>query len=165
MNEIPSIWRTELWHALSVHFPIALLIFATLTTVAGAFLKNSARFTFLKNTTSLLLWAGSISIWIAIYTGTEAYNVVVRTICDPGVLQQHDQWGYIAAILFSAAAGFDILQKLKILKSSKFIYLAVLMLMLGGSASLIYVGHLGAKVVYQQAGGVYVPSGNCNEFE
>src|SRR5690606_4365990 len=112
-----------------------------------------------------LLWIGVSAIWVAIYTGSEAYNKVVRTICDPCVLQEHALWGYITAILSSLAAVLDILQKQQVFHNLKFVYLAILTLMLAGSLSLMYTGHLGARVVYQQAGGVYVPSQNCNEFE
>lgn len=33
-----------------------------------------------------------------------------------------------------------------------------------GSGILIYTGHLGATLVYQQAAGVHIPSEDCSEF-
>ncbi|MGO1586219.1 MAG: DUF2231 domain-containing protein, partial [Mesonia sp.] len=40
-----------------------------------------------------------------------------------------------------------------------------LILLLIGNGFLMYVGHLGATLVYQQAAGVYVPTEDCQEFE
>lgn len=37
-------------------------------------------------------------------------------------------------------------------------------LMLIGSGYLVYIRHLGAQLVYQQAAGVYHPSEDCSEF-
>jgi uncharacterized protein (DUF2237 family) len=37
-------------------------------------------------------------------------------------------------------------------------------LSLVGSGFLIYTGHLGASLVYQQAAGVHIPSDDCSEF-
>ena len=37
-------------------------------------------------------------------------------------------------------------------------------LLLAGSGTLAYVGHLGAELVYQQAAGVNIPSKDCSEF-
>lgn len=165
MLQIPSMWRTELWHPLSVHFPIAIL---TLAAICGVFFLLLARRSFapfLRFTTSLLLISGTLLFWAAYFTGDMAYEVVVRTICDPNVLKDHLFWANITGAIFSAAAVLDIARRfIPTIRTTVFTSVIVLLLV-AGTATISYVGHLGATVVYQQAGGVYVPSGNCGEFE
>ncbi|WP_316812216.1 DUF2231 domain-containing protein [Pedobacter heparinus] len=164
MNQVPSIWRTELWHPMLVHFPVATLL---LTTIAGfimLFLKKGDAKTFLSNMTSLLLFIGVLTGWLGIYTGLLSYNIVVRQICDPEVLQDHQNWGYIAVILYSCAlACLAVIRFWKKAPQMLFTY-TVLSLLLAGGTALGYCGHLGAAVVYQQGGGTYTPSANCTEF-
>ncbi|WPP50740.1 DUF2231 domain-containing protein [Catalinimonas niigatensis] len=165
MNEIPSMWRTELWHPLSVHFPIAILSLAAVIGMAYLLFKKKDCAPYLRFTLSLLLWCGVVLFWIAFYTGQEAYSVVVRQICDPRVLKSHLFWAYIAGTSFSLAALLDVMVRLVSLKFKSWITFGAIVLMLGGTICITYVGHLGARLVYQQAAGVYQPSEDCIEFE
>ena len=162
MQEIPDFWRTEVFHPLSVHFPIALLIMAFLFKVVAI---RYSREVWERGGTILLI-AGVITIWIAIFTGDLADGVVSRKICDPTVLKDHENMAWTTAWVFSAGFLFDLLRQLKypVLKNriTKFI---VILLLAIGTGTLGYTGHLGAQLVYQQAAGVYVPSGDCTEFE
>ncbi|MEK6479021.1 DUF2231 domain-containing protein [Catalinimonas sp. 4WD22] len=165
MNEIPSIWRTELWHPLSVHFPIAILSFASVVGMAYLLFKKRDFAPYLRFTLSLLLWCGVALFWLAFLTGQEAYSIVVRQICDPHVLKNHLFWAYISGASFSLATALDILVRLISLKFKNWLVIGSVVLMVGGSVCIAYVGHLGARLVYQQAAGVYQPSENCIEFE
>ncbi|MDQ8184299.1 hypothetical protein [Pelagicoccus sp. SDUM812002] len=107
MDSIPSMWRTELWQPLSVHFPIALLSLAAAVAIALPFFRKRKPFSSLRFTYSLLLWSGLLAFWIAFYTGQLAYDVEVRRLCDPGVLKKHLRWSYISGIFFSIAALCD----------------------------------------------------------
>ncbi|WP_199898069.1 hypothetical protein [Marinilabilia salmonicolor] len=40
----------------------------------------------------------------------------------------------------------------------------IIALIITGTGFLVYAGHLGATLVYQQAAGVYTPSEDCIEF-
>lgn len=112
-----------------------------------------------------MLIIGVITGWIAIYTGLQSYNIEVRKLCDPKVLQEHDWWGYASVIVYSIALFFQILA-IWLNKSRDRLWSAiVVILLIAGAAGLLYCGHLGAKVVYQQGGGTYKPSANCTEFE
>ena len=165
MEGVPSIWRTELLHPLSVHFPIALLSLSALVGIAF-FIFHSRNFApHLRFSMSLLLWCGIVLFWLAFYTGQEAYTIVVRTLCDPTVLKDHLYWSYVSGYIFSAATVLDIIRMFTASKLKTWFNIAVLVLLLGGTVAISYVGHLGASVVYQQAGGVYVPSEDCGEFE
>lgn len=42
--------------------------------------------------------------------------------------------------------------------------IAIAIALVAGAAMVVHVGHLGGKLVYQQAAGVHVPSEDCEEF-
>lgn len=161
MNELPDFWRTEIWHPLSVHFPLAILLLATLILLAGSFLNKK----FFTEIGYLLLFVGSIGAWIAIYTGNMADGIVSRQICDPTVLENHEQNAYFVAWFYSGASFLVVADFLGFLKKLKKITsIVILLLAITGSGFLVYTGHLGAELVYQQGAGVYHPSEDCNEF-
>ncbi len=167
MESLPGMWRTELWHPLSVHFPIALLIFATLFLTAARLISSYK--SYLLFTGRLLLVFGVPLVWWAVYSGTLADSVVGRYVCDPTVLEDHERFAYITAYLFTAGLLAEFLLTAKRLISSekikKLLSVISLVLLVSGSATLGYVGHLGAKLVYQQGAGVHHPSEDCGEFE
>src|SRR5680860_24076 len=165
MEEIPSLWRTEVCHALSIHLPIVLLSLASLAYCFGLFVNKNGWLHFIHRFTFLALGIGVPGAWLSIYLGEEAYNVVVRTLCDPNVLQDHQWWGYFSVYFYSAATLLFILSRFNLISRSKLLSVLLTVLLLTGFGGLIYSGHLGASVVYQQGGGTYVPSENCAEFE
>lgn len=165
MDPIPEFWRTEIWHPLSVHFPIALLLFATFSFFTSLFIKDSikARWRFM---TKALLTVGVIAAWIALFTGDLADGAVSRKICDPTILKDHEIGAYTSSIIFSIALLLLLIKDFPLmLKVSKFFSWLVLILLIVGSGYLAYAGHLGATLVYQQGAGVYHPSEDCWEFE
>ncbi|AVR43940.1 hypothetical protein C7S20_00915 [Christiangramia fulva] len=164
MNEIPSMWRKELLHPLFVHFPIGLLIITALVGIAAILFRNKKYAGKLRFNFSLQLFLGIILFWITFYTGQIAYGVEVRKICDPTVLKDHLYWAYVAGYIFSAGALIELVRLIWRKKIAFLLFLAVA-LSVGGALSLTYAGHLGARVVYQQAAGVYHPSPDCTEFE
>ncbi|HEV7350916.1 DUF2231 domain-containing protein [Telluribacter sp.] len=160
----PDFWRTEIWHPLVLHFPLVLLLVSTVfQLVAVVNLKESAPFW--QRAGSYLLYGGYISAWLAIYTGDLADGIVSRTICDPTVLKDHEIAAYYTAYIFSGATAVDLgLISGLIRRYRKVLRMGVFCLMLVGSGYLMYAGHLGARVVYQQAGGVKVPAADCTEY-
>lgn len=165
MDEVPGFWRTEIWHPLSVHFPIALLLFATLSFVISLFMKEAKErvWSFMS---LILLSAGVASAWIAIYTGSLADGIVSRKICDPTVLKDHELSAYTLSILFSVALPLLFLHYKNLFsKWKKILSIFIVLIMVTGCGFLAYAGHAGAHVVYQQGGGVYHPSEDCKEFE
>ena len=164
MNEPSSMWREELWHPLSVHFPIGLLLVAGLIGLAYLLLRKKNFAGSLKFSFSLLLWIGLILFWVAFYTGQIAYNVEVRRLCDPTVVKEHLYWSYVSGYIFSGAVVLDF-SRFLLRRFRNIIFSFVILLTVAGAVVLGYVGHLGAKLVYQQAAAVYQPSENCTEFE
>jgi len=168
MSELPSLWRTELWHPMLVHFPIVLLLGAAVLRSLSPFLsEDNARF--FNRASRLSLVIGVITAWIAVYTGSLADSIVVRELCDPTVLESHENGGYTIAVLFSIAAVLD-LGVIKFLPEQKQLLKritewAVIGLLLVGSGYVAYTAHLGASLVYQQGAAVYEPTAGCSEFE
>lgn len=160
MNELPEFLRTEVWHPMTVHFPIVLLLMATLFKTIVFVLKKHTYTT----PASILLYLGVIGAWIAIYTGTLADGIVSREICDPTVLSTHENNALLATWLFTGAMGLDVLYSLVRRFRTRAMQALLLVVLVIGSGVLAYVGHLGAQLVYQQAAGVYVPSEDCSEF-
>ena len=164
MDQLPSFWRTEIWHPLSVHFPIALLSFATLFYAVSLLLKNRNARTW-HSMAGILLFFGVAGAWIGIYTGNMADGAVARTLCDPTILKDHEIGAYTSSIIFSVVALLFILKELPVWKKGeKALRFLILIGLLVGSGYLAYAGHLGATVVYQQGAGVFHPSEDCREF-
>lgn len=161
MEQIPDFWRTEVLHPLFVHFPISLLLVGTIFKLATFWPKGK----FLNSPGSILLIAGTIGGWLAIYTGELADGIVSRTLCDPTILKDHQNNSYTMIWLFTIAVVLDLIYLLKLFNFKEYLAKWVMILLLfTGCGFLIYVGHLGAELVYQQAAGVYKPSQNCAEF-
>lgn len=162
MEVIPEFWRMEIWHPLSVHLPVAALIIATVLLIVAKIIKRNSW----KEVSYVLLILGTLGAWLAVYTGHLADDTISREICDPTILETHEFNSYIVAWLFTAASVLAIADMAGFLrKLQKWVFGAIVALMLVGSGFLVYSGHLGAKLVYQQAAGVYQPSENCEEFE
>ena len=168
MTDLPSIWRTELWHPMVVHFPIVLLLGAAVLRIGAQFFTDEKR-AFFKNSSRLSLYVGVVTAWVAIYTGSLADSIVVRELCDPTVLEDHENASFTLGYIFSIAALLDIVDfiswdKLSFLKH-RFREWVIIGLLAAGSIYLGYTAHLGASLVYQQGAGVYEPSKGCTEFE
>ncbi len=163
MNELPEFWRTEVFHPLSVHFPIGLLLVALVFKIITLWSKKETW----QLGGSVLLGLGIVGLWIAIYTGNLADGIVSRKICDPTILKDHQNLAYITAWIFTASFILDVLLQIfsdKIRSKSLIFKSVLIILLITGSGFLTYTGHLGATLVYQQGAGVYTPSSDCNEF-
>ena len=160
----PTFWRTEIWHPLSVHFPIALLLLATIAKLLALFLRKGQA-DFWHRGGAYLLYAGTLLAWLSIYTGDMADGIVSRKLCDPTVLKDHEIAAFNLAYAFSAATALELGLRLNLVRfKTGLLQVVVVLLMVVGSGFLAYAGHLGARVVYQQAGGVNVPASDCAGF-
>ena len=158
--------RPEVWHALSVHFPIALLPIATITMLISFFIKDSHKRPW-QIAASLLLLVGCLMAWVAIYTGNVADGIVARKICDPTVLKDHEIAGQTMTNLFTAAVVLQFGWFLPLISArlKKIALYLSFVLMLGGTGYLIYAGHAGATLVYDQGAGVKNHSVDCSDYE
>ena len=154
--------RPEVWHALSVHFPIALLPVATITVVISFFMKGPRGKSW-QIAAGLLLFAGCLTAWVALYTGNIADGVVARKICDPTILKDHEIAGQTMTYLITGAALLYLVFLTDQLQSwlRKLSFYLAFLLMLTGTGFLVYTGHLGASLVYEQGAGVKNHSVDC----
>ena len=152
----------ETWHPLSVHFPIAFLSLSGLLSIYLVFKFNKSLSYFNLG----LLILGIITASISLYTGDQEDGRVSRTICDPTVLKTHENyayymlWSFIALLSFWLIRLYTKFEKFRILIS-----ILIISSSLVGVGILVYVGHLGASLVYNQAAGVSIPNEDCAGFD
>lgn len=154
--------RPEVWHALSVHFPIALLPVATLAMLVSFFRRGDSRAHW-QLASMMLLALGTAMAWVAVSTGDSAEGLVARKICDPTVLKSHEIAGENTAWLFTAALMMLLMFRTTIVRPALrtvSLYLAFI-LMLTGIGFLVYTGHVGASLVYEQGAGVKGHTVDC----
>ncbi|MBP9837348.1 MAG: hypothetical protein KBC84_01410 [Proteobacteria bacterium] len=162
--QLPSIWREELLHPLSVHFPVVLLSLAVLSHFLGIILKNNKYYSYILVFKYFFLLSGTISGWLAIFAGEMAEDVVNKLICDPTVTHEHEDLTRNSILIFSALSLF-YLAKLKFSLDNKIITLVETLLFIGGIYFLATGAHLGVTLVYQQGAAVYRTTPECKEFE
>lgn len=164
MQEPLSLWRVELLHPLTIHIPIALLLFGTIFWLCSLFLNG--KYSFLRPSSRLIILIGSIGAWVAVYTGLLADGQVARTLCDPTVAKEHERFAFTVGYLFSAFVVIEWVHHKQYLSflTGKWVRGALAILLLAGCGFLGYVGHLGAQLVYQQSAAVYQPTEQCVEF-
>lgn len=163
MNETHSMWQTELWHPVIVHLPIVTLLLASVAGLFQYIIRNAAWKLFSSQMANVMLILGVISGWVGIYSGQLAYNIEVRKICDPKALQQHQWWSYVSLIIFSAAL-LIVLFRAYYKPVSSCLKALIAIFMIAGGGTLLYAGHLGAAVVYQQGAGVHKPKDDCSDY-
>lgn len=153
--------RPEVWHALSVHFPIALLPVATITLLVSFFVANNRRSWQVAG--FLLLMAGTLMAWVATYTGDIADGIVARKICDPTILKDHEIAGQTMTWIFTVAVVFHLTFMTDLVKARlrTLSFYAAFLLMVIGTGYLVYTGHIGATLVYDQGAGVKNHSVDC----
>lgn len=156
--------REELFHPATVHFPIA---FLGVVGFAAAFWLVTRRG---SATLLFLLTFGVAGGWIGILTGGWAEDVVNRVICDPTVTHDHEMWAEWS--VWVASAVWPLLAVAHFRRSSSNSYFRkpivrsiVASALLFVSGSVLWAGHLGASLVYQQGAAVYKPGPQCTEFE
>lgn len=142
MDQLPDFWRTEVFHPLSVHFPIVLLLMATLFKLIALW---SSKITW-DHGGRLLLLLGVFGIWISIYTGDLADGIVARQLCDPTILKEHENLAYTTAWIFTISLLLEILMRYIDIIKTRIISIILVLLMLCGTGTLMYVGHLGESL-------------------
>lgn len=155
-------WRTELFHPLIVHLPVVTLLIGSVAGLLRFLTKGNNEF--LGKLTFVMLVIGVISGWAGIYSGQLAYNVEVRKICDPKVLQNHQYWSYVSLIVYTVVLIIKMLKKYIAAFNAVIINVLIVILLIAGGIALGYAGHLGASVVYEQGAGVHKPADDCSDY-
>ena len=145
-----------------MHFPVAFLSLSGLLSIYLSFKYHKTLAQFNLG----LLFLGIISALVSLYTGNIEDGKVSRALCDPTVLKNHENFAYYTVYIFTTVFVlwsikiFEFVKKLKIILVS-----GLIVLNLAGIGSLVYIGHLGASLVYEQAASVKVPNEDCEGFE
>ena len=152
----------QTWHPLTVHFPVAFLSLSGLLSIYLSFRYQKTLTQFNLG----LLFLGIIASLVSLYTGNLEDGKVSRTLCDPTVLKDHENFAYYTVYIFSAVFVFWFIRLYASVSKFKTLLVSLLIILnLAGIISLVYVGHLGASLVYEQAAGVKVPGEDCEGFE
>jgi uncharacterized membrane protein len=135
-------------HPIAVHFPVVLLLLATLLlalVMAGRPLERL---------TQWVLGVGTVSAWAALYTGNLAEDHAEDVWRVPeSLLEAHEKGGQITLILFLGSfAAFWLARRFQ----KKALVAVSLAMALAGSGALVYTGDLGGDIVYKHA----IPAGS-----
>ena len=133
-------------HPLVVHFPIALLLTATVIEIVNLFLKKEN----VSRMGTVLVVVGVLSGLVTLVTGDPAERFAFdnwgKGIHD--TVELHSLLAGISVILFAIVAVIKLFGKY--VKLSKNLIVAlVLIFSIAGSITLAITGHLGGKIVYE----------------
>lgn len=156
--QIPSMLRDELIHPAVTHFPIAFFALAGFLALVGLFTRR------FDGVLLFILTLGVAGGWIAILTGGWAEDVVNRLICDPTVTHEHERWAEYT--VWSSSFAWLVLSLARFFKSTpRWLVSVALVVTVLSAGAVLYTGHLGATLVYQQGAAVYKPGPQCSEYE
>ncbi|AGK52290.1 DUF2231 domain-containing protein [Bacillus sp. 1NLA3E] len=133
-------------HPLVVHFPIALLLTATLIEIVNLFLKKES----VSRMGTVLVFVGVLLGFVSLATGDPAEAFAFknwgRGIHD--TVELHSFLAGTSVTLFAIVAVIKLFGKR--LKFNKNLIIAlVIVFSITGSTTLAITGHLGGKIVYQ----------------
>ena len=133
-------------HPLVVHFPIALLLVATVIEIVNLVLKKDD----LSKTGTVLFVLGVISGLVTLVTGDGAEEFAFdnwgKGIFD--TVELHSLLAGISVILFAIVAVVKLFGK-RFKLNKNLITALVIVFSIAGSTTLAITGHLGGKIVYQ----------------
>lgn len=144
-------------HPLVVHFPIALLLVATIIEIVNLFIKKES----FSVAGTILFVLGVLSGLVTFLTGDPAeefaYDSWGKGIHD--TVELHSTMAGTSLILFGIVAAIKLFGKY--IKLGKSLMAAlVIVLSLAGTTTLSITGHLGGKIVYEHQ---HMTSSNANE--
>lgn len=154
-----TMWRIELLHPVTVHWPIVVTFLGVVFWVAA----RAGRFwpalrVFRLPATTLIVLAAATA-WLAVLTGYRADAVVGRALYDPRPLKAHENNAELVSWMLVAAALLELARYLPRLnrRARTGATLLLLALLLTISGVMAWTAHLGASLVYQQGAGVIMP--------
>lgn len=154
-----TMWRIELLHPVTVHWPIVVSLLAVLFWIAARLGRWWSPLRVFRVPATVLILLAAASAWLAVLTGYWADSVVGRDMYDPRPLKAHENnaelvsWLLIAASVLELARYFPRLHR-RVRAGASVVLLAVLLASCGVMA---WTAHLGASLVYQQGAGVVMP--------
>ena len=141
-------------HAMIVHFPVALVLVAFVSELAGIFLKKK----FYQQVSLYILVLAALGAIAAFITGDIAGDGM-----DGGSLQQalvvHKQAATLTLVFTIIAAGAKIILAL-MKKEMRWLKILAFILLFAAAGSVARTGYLGGQLVFKHAAGVELGIGN-----
>ena len=138
------------WHAVIVHFPVALLITAAALGVASRLFSNSSFGSDLYKVARWNLWLGTIAAVFAVVTGLHAYQTVNHDPAGHLAMTVHMRWAFLTLSLSLLVAIITIFGRY----SNNRPGLIITALLLSVGLSISVTGYLGGENVYRHGLGV-----------
>ncbi len=139
----------ETIHPMIVHFPIALLLTATLISGLAVLFKKKRED--LKIVLYWILILGAISVLVALFSGLYEDARVVHDDAIHEIMEVHKLLGFIIAFAFVSITLWFIIRK-RIMKYREL--LIITLLLIGTSGVLVFSAYLGGRMVYEKGTGV-----------
>lgn len=154
-----TMWRVELLHPLTVHWPIVVTFLATLFWIVGHAGRWCSPLRVFQWPATILILLAAASAWLAVLTGYWADSVVGRDLYDPRPLKDHENNAELVSWLLVAAAVLEVFTRIRRVRRRLRMTASVILLalLLSICAVMAWTAHLGASLVYQQGAGVVMP--------
>ncbi len=163
------IMRTELFHPLSVHFPIAFIVLFIVIKIATLFVKDEivkkiGNFFYQASLITSLILTGA-----SLYLGDSAAEIVKNKICQMSKIDQHEDFSKLLLLVLILLLAVEILftflkdhWKNANLKTIRILHVfLVLILFFATGFFLFKTAHTGAALVYEQGAAVLNHPKNC----
>ncbi len=138
-------------HPYFVHFPIALIITATVMVLIAFFYKKNV----LMSVAGVTIFVGFLGALAAIISGFYSANNINANAELSELLETHEHIGIIAGII-TAAVLFMFIKRKAVFNPLEHFAVAIIMIIL--SAGIIYQAGLGGKMVYEFSAGIVIPN-------
>lgn len=158
--------RSELWHPMAAHFPIALLTMMLGVKCLEVLFGDRARFPFLGILYRVFLYCGAGSLAVTLFLGDVSGDAVKKSLCDVAALYRHEDWAYrvLWCVLIVLAVDFarhlkNQIPGLALVLSRRSLQWIEMGLSVCVFWFLLKTGHSGSRLVYEQGAGVVRPAG------
>jgi len=139
----------ETIHPITVHFPIALVLTATLVSVLSLLIKAK------RNELMIVLYwimlIGSVSLLAALFSGLYESGKLVHNETIHEILETHELLGYIISASFILLTLWVLFRNRRLQVRELYFITALLV---ATSTVLFYSAYLGGRMVYEEGAGV-----------
>lgn len=153
--------RVELIHPMLVHFPIALLSTGLVLRLISIWTAKRSLFSFLLPASWLILALGVLAAWLAVIAGEMACEIVMPTLKNVQILEEHEMHGYMTAIGFTLGLLIDLSRAFLLVKLhqkgwwvKRGLAAVVWLVYLFSLTNLIITAYYGATVVFEEGAAV-----------